>query len=1312
MSAFIAIVCVLFMGADIWRSLNARTQQLSEMTTASSNLARAMAQHADDTFKEADIIVAGIVERVQHDGTGAAAVTRLHRLLVDAAVKLPELSQINNIYVFDKNGDPITDGRSLQGPKFSNADREDFVFHRTHEGLGPHIGAPVVSKATGKWIIPLSRRVNAADGSFAGVVLAAIDVDFFSRFYQNLDIGRDGAVALVRDDGIMILRRPFETRFVGKGIQDTNLFRAYKMQGHSGTFFTKSSQDGVTRLNSFRSLQHYPLFVAAALSKDEILASWWTDALWHAAGVSLLIVALAFFGRRLIRQVSLQARTEKDLAASLETTHAILNTATNPIITIDKSGKVRSLNPAGERVFGYTAGEIAGRNIRTLVPESHLDAYNQYTAQFGRASLTEAGSGLELAGLQKNGAVFPAYVSTGSMIVAGELCFVCVITDMTQQQKQRAELAAARDQLLLAADTAELGIWHWNLLNGAVQWNARMFDIYRQPTPLIDQGLSFEHWRSRVHPEDLGPTLASFDEMIAGRAVGIPKFRIVLPDGQIRHIQTRAKAERDVHGKAIAITGINQDVTDQQELELRLRGANEQSEAASAAKSSFLANMSHEIRTPMNAVLGMLHLVQLTTLNPRQLDYVSKAEIAAKSLLGLLNDILDYSKIEAGKLQLENHAFELELLMRDLGVVLSGNQGQKEVEVLFDIDAEVPTWLIGDSLRLQQVLVNLAGNALKFTSQGQVVVSVELLAREEAAVRIRVSITDSGIGISADQLERIFEGFSQAEASTTRRFGGSGLGLAICKRLIRLMGGDLKVESAIGVGSRFWFDLTFGVDAGQPIEGEGSITDQSIRLLVVDDNPLAGELLMRTAISLGWEADYVSGGVAAVNRIGETLNEPERYDAVVMDWRMPDLDGLNAAKLIRGMRGQGRPPVVVMITAYGREVLANAHADENAPFAGFLTKPVTPKQFAQAVRKALRDPGGQDEDSPVSMHKRSHRLAGLKLLVVEDNALNRQVAGGLLRAEGGEVLLAENGLEGVDQVVGGANSFDAVLMDIQMPDIDGFEATRRIRSDPRFTALPIIAMTANASHADREACLKAGMNDHVGKPIDLDVLVSTILKQVGGIKGRFSLPQGQGKEHDGLIEARASIVERFGGNLELIERVLEGFDVEVDKLLARLKEQVATSNFTGAAAVAHTIKGSAGTVGARLLSMRAGQLEHQLIHGDVATKRDTLTRECVLELESLLKHSVAQLTTEFKKSSAGIPSATAEPLALHDWQRRLTEILALLDTSNLQAIAAAEALCACTLRERQEAFDAFLTQVRRLEFKQAALQAREMLEDS
>ena len=367
-------------------------------------------------------------------------------------------------------------------------------------------------------------------------------------------------------------------------------------------------------------------------------------------------------------------------------------------------------------------------------------------------------------------------------------------------------------------------------------------------------------------------------------------FRVVLPDGGIRFIQAGAQVERDADGNPLQVTGINIDITSDQQLQARLREAKEQADAASAAKSSFLANMSHEIRTPMNAVLGMLQLARQTDLNERQRDYLDKASSAATSLLGLLNDILDYSKIEAGKLVLEMLPFELEPLMQDLAVVLSGNQGDKDVEVIFDIDPELPSAVVGDRLRLQQILINLAGNALKFTARGHVLVSLRRLAHDAHLVRLRVLVADTGIGISAEQQQRIFEGFTQAEASTSRRFGGTGLGLFICKRLVDLMGGELRVESAPGSGSRFWFDLT----------STSPTTNRCVRPAPGRRTAAAagggrqpgGRRAARThGRRLGWRADCVGSGSEAVARVQAAMAEGRRYDVVLMDWRMPDLDG-------------------------------------------------------------------------------------------------------------------------------------------------------------------------------------------------------------------------------------------------------------------------------------------------------------------------------------------------------------------------------------------------------------------------------------
>lgn len=509
-----------------------------------------------------------------------------------------------------------------------------------------------------------------------------------------------------------------------------------------------------------------------------------------------------------------------------------------------------------------------------------------------------------------------------------------------------------------------------------------------------------EHWRSRLHPEDLERTEASLRAAVEGRGNYDVIFRVVLPDGGIRFIQAGAQVERDADGNPLQVTGINIDITSDQQLQARLREAKEQADAASAAKSSFLANMSHEIRTPMNAVLGMLQLARQTDLNERQRDYLDKASSAATSLLGLLNDILDYSKIEAGKLVLEMLPFELEPLMQDLAVVLSGNQGDKDVEVIFDIDPELPSAVVGDRLRLQQILINLAGNALKFTARGHVLVSLRRLAHDAHLVRLRVLVADTGIGISAEQQQRIFEGFTQAEASTSRRFGGTGLGLFICKRLVDLMGGELRVESAPGSGSRFWFDLDLDVAHDQPLRAACPGAGEPLRLLVADDNLVAGELLERTVGALGWRADCVGSGSEAVARVQAAMAEGRRYDVVLMDWRMPDLDGLSAAQLIRQLQGDLPPPMVIMITAYGREVLADARDHSAPPFVDFLTKPVTPKQLADSVLHALHGEQGAPANPPPRPVERTQRLRGVRLLVVEDNALNRQVAAELLSSEG------------------------------------------------------------------------------------------------------------------------------------------------------------------------------------------------------------------------------------------------------------------------------------------------------------------------
>jgi len=522
--------------------------------------------------------------------------------------------------------------------------------------------------------------------------------------------------------------------------------------------------------------------------------------------------------------------------------------------------------------------------------------------------------------------------------------------------------------------------------------------------------------------------------------------------------------------------------------------ATEAAQQASRSKSQFVANMSHEIRTPMNAILGMLKLLHDTDLSTRQLDYASKAEGAAKSLLGLLNDVLDFSKMEAGKMEFDPQPFRVDRLLRDLSVILSANLGMKPIEVLFDVDPALPQVLVGDAMRLQQVLINLSGNAIKFTEQGEVVIQFKVLAQSEQRTTLAIAVRDSGIGIAPENQAHIFDGFSQAEASTTRRFGGTGLGLSISKRLVELMGGDLALDSVPGQGSNFHFTII--LDTADQVPGDTEParqrTGSPLHMLVVDDNPTARDLLAAMARSWSWQVDVADSGAQALALVEARVRDAQpAYDAMLVDWQMPGMDGWETIARMRSIASPA--PTTIMVTAHGREMLSQRSAQEQASLNAFLVKPITASMLFDTVADA-RAGLGNLRTRPRAASNKVGRLQGMRLLVVEDNLINQQVARELLRSEGALVEIAANGQLGVAAVAAANPPFQVVLMDLQMPVMDGYAATQAIRTELGLTDLPIIAMTANAMASDRDACLQAGMDDHVGKPFNLPHLVEVLLR--------------------------------------------------------------------------------------------------------------------------------------------------------------------------------------------------------------------------
>ncbi|MFN3304396.1 MAG: response regulator [Roseateles sp.] len=753
---------------------------------------------------------------------------------------------------------------------------------------------------------------------------------------------------------------------------------------------------------------------------------------------------------------------------------------------------------------------------------------------------------------------------------------------------------------------------------------------------------------SRLHGGELA-------RLATGRLAHVRFERgFALPGGGELFVDGSASAIRDRRGRLVNVVQMLVDVTERHRAEIELTRARVAAEAASQAKSDFLANMSHEIRTPLSGALGMLNLLLRTELTPRQHDYAAKARTAAQALLAVINDILDFSKVEAGKMELDPQRFQLGDFMRELAVILSAHVGTKDIEVLFKLDPRLPPVLVGDTTRLRQVLLNLAGNALKFTERGEVVLALTLLGETDGRARIRFEVSDTGIGIPADKLEHIFTGFSQAEQSTSRRYGGTGLGLAISRRLVTLMGGELRVDSRVGEGSRFHFELDLARAPAQP--QEAAALRPGLKVLIVDDNPMAREVLQGLGESLGWDCDLAASGEHALARVHEAAQRGSpRYDLILMDWRMPGLDGWETSRRIRDSH-ESDAPVIIMVTAHGRELLAERSEAEVLSLGGYLVKPVTASMLQDAVAEAT---------AGVPRTRRAEagaqRLTGLRLLVVEDNAFNRQVAQELLEDEGARVTLASGGVEGAHLACVTEPPFDAILMDLQMPDIDGFEATRRILQQ-RPGAL-IIAMTANAMESDRQACLAAGMRDHVAKPVELEQLVACLRRHVdAGMSTPAEAAEPAPAAAAPLLNV-AGALRRLGGREALFARLVTSFLTDAPAELAALRDAVTRSSAADVERGLHTLRGLAGAVGAEALAQCCGRQEQVLRDGGAAAAVE------LAPLQQLLDDSLAALR-DHAGPSAATPAPAVDPL------QALQALRQLLLERNMRALAVSDTLAA------------------------------------
>ena len=915
-------------------------------------------------------------------------------------------------------------------------------------------------------------------------------------------------------------------------------------------------------------------------------------------------------------------QAEDKLRESEERNRMLMERLPESVVVYDLKGKAIFVNSAFEKTFGWSREEVLGKKIDFVPPELAAEtksaiqkmlAAGDETLFFETRRLTKKGDPLDV---QLSTAPFhdPSGQKVGNIVI---------LNDITERKRAEKTIKNSEQRLSQIINFLPDPTWVVDNDGRVVTWNRAMEKLTGIKTEdIIGKGnfeyaLPFYGERRPVLIDLIQDWKPEYKEKYLsikkeGNKLVAESYHADLGDDGMYLLLTASLIYDAADQVAGAIESLR-DITERKYMEDELVEAKRIADEANKAKSDFLANMSHEIRTPMNAVIGMTHLAMKTTLTAKQQDYLNKIQSSANSLLGIINDILDFSKIEAGKLDMESVDFNLDDVLDNLGNLISVKAQEKEdLEVLFATAANVPRFLVGDPLRLGQILINLANNAVKFTDSGEIVVSTELAKKNKDHITLKFSVSDTGIGLSEEQAAKLFQSFSQADTSTTRKYGGTGLGLAISKKLANMMDGEIWVDSEPGQGSTFSFTAVFGLgreDIKKRFTPAPNL--RGLKILVVDDNPTSRDILRDMLESLSFEVSLAATGQEGIAEIEKT-DKDKPFEMVIMDWKMPGMDGIEASKRIKENSKLKHVPHIVMVTAYGREeVMQKA---EKIGLDGFLLKPVNPSVLFDTIIQAHSEE--LPDTSRIAKQKEDadalQLIRGARILLVEDNEINQQVAKEILEGADLVVSLADDGQQAVEAVK--ANSYDVVLMDIQMPVMDGYTATREIRNlKSEISNVPIIAMTAHAMAGDEDKSLQAGMNGHVTKPIDPDQLFSTLQKWIQPGEKRTPTREADVSDAKAALTQKAPPLsalpdslpgfdlaeglKRLQGNQKLYRKLLLDFGANYTQVATEIHAALDKKDFKHAHSLVHNLKGLAGNLAASALQAATIDLE-KLIKGD------------------------------------------------------------------------------------------------------------------